>query len=80
MNKVWGVIAGAEDKNIFLERKLDEMKKTLGEVTVYVKENNVNRYDEKVRILQSDFFSQIKEITAKLELKTNSSDFFKYCH
>ena len=55
------------------------MKKTLVEVSTYVKENNTSRFDEKIRMLQSDFFSQIKELTSKLELKTNSSDFFKLC-
>ena len=36
------------------------MKKVLGEVSIYVKENNMSRYDEKIRMIQSDLFSQIK--------------------
>lgn len=49
------------------------------ELAAIIKENNVSRLEEKLKNLQTEIFTSIKEIKAKLEAKVNQSDYEKYC-
>lgn len=49
------------------------------DLAAIIKENNVSRLEEKLKNLQTEIFTSIKEIKAKLESKVNQSDYEKYC-
>jgi hypothetical protein len=43
-----------------------------------IKENNVSRLEEKVKNMQTEIFTSLKEIRAKLETKLNQNDHDKH--
>jgi hypothetical protein len=56
-----------------MERRLEEARKGVADLTTFAKENSMTRYDEKLKTMQSEFFSQLRELNVRIDSKTNSS-------
>ena len=52
--------------------------KNINDLTAMIKDNNVSRLEEKVKNMQTETFTSLKEIKAKLETKVNQTDYDKY--
>jgi hypothetical protein len=62
-----------EDRLSFSERKTDEKLKGINELATLVKENNVSKLDEKLKSLQTEIFTSLKEVKSKLEGKVSQT-------
>ena len=62
----------------FSERKTDEKLKGVNELASLVKENSISRLDDKMKGLQTEIFTNLKEIKTKLEGKVSQNDYDKY--
>lgn len=67
--KLWAKLDTMEDRLGFSQRKTEEKLKAINELATIVKENNVSKLDEKLKSLQTQIFTSLKEIKTKLETK-----------
>lgn len=51
----------------------------MSDLTSLIKENNVSRLEEKLKNMQTEVFTNLKELKAKLDTKVNVTDYDKYC-
>lgn len=58
--KLWAKLDTMEDRLGFSERKTEEKLKGINELATLVKENNVSRLDEKMKVLQTEIFTSLK--------------------
>lgn len=71
--KLWAKLDTMEDRLSFSERKTDEKLKGINELATLVKENNVSKLDEKLKSLQTEIFTSLKEVKSKLEGKVSQT-------
>lgn len=76
--KLWAKFDTIDDRVSFNERKIEERLKTIAELTSIIKENNVSRLEEKVKNMQTEIFTTLKEVKSKLETKFSQTDHDKY--
>jgi hypothetical protein len=69
-----------DDRLSFSERKTEEKLKGINELSILVKENNFSRLDEKLKSLQTEIFTNLKELKAKVEGKVVQTEYDKYRH
>lgn len=75
---MWAKFDTIDDRVSFNERKIEERMKTISDLTNLIKENNVSRLEEKVKNMQTEIFTSLKEIKGKLDTKLNQTDHDKY--
>jgi hypothetical protein len=59
--KLWAKIDTIEDRLSFSERKTEEKLKGINELASLVKENSLSRLDDKMKGLQTEIFTNLKE-------------------
>ena len=79
MVKLWAKLDTIEDRLSFNERKLEEKLRSISDLAAVIKENNVSRLEEKLKNMQTEIFTSLKEMRGKLETKLNQADYDKYC-
>lgn len=57
---------------------MDEKSKILNDLVSQQKENNWGKMDEKLKNLQTEIYTNIKDIRAKLDSKVNLPDYEKF--
>jgi predicted transcriptional regulator len=77
--KLWAKLDTIEDRLSFNERKLEEKLRSISDLAAVIKENNVSRLEEKLKNMQTEIFTSLKEMRGKLETKLNQADYDKYC-
>ena len=68
---MWAKIDTIDDRLSFSERKTEEKLKGVSELSTLVKENNFSKLDEKMKGLQTEIFTNLKELRTKIEGKVN---------
>jgi hypothetical protein len=58
---------------------LEEKLRSISDLAAVIKENNVSRLEEKLKNMQTEIFTSLKEMRGKLETKLNQADYDKYC-
>lgn len=79
INRIAGRVDIIEDKSRNIDRKGEEARRNLNEIALMVRENSSSKYDDRLRLLQSDLISQIKDLSNKLDSKTDIAEFNKSC-
>lgn len=77
INRIAGRVDIIEDKSRNIDRKGEEARRNLNEIALMVRENSSSKYDDRLRLLQSDLISQIKDLSNKLDSKTDIAEFNK---
>lgn len=63
-----------EDKVGFNERKLEDKLRLVSELSAALRENSSTRLEEKVKNLQTEVFSNFKDLRSSLESKVSQCD------
>ena len=79
MVKLWAKVDTIEDRLSFNERKMEERMKAVSELSNVIKENNSSKLEEKLKNLQTEMFTSLKELKGKVEGQVNLVDFEKHC-
>lgn len=79
MVKLWAKVDTIEDRLSFNERKMEERLKVVNELSAAIKENNSSRLEEKLKNLQTEVFTSLKELKTKVEGQVNQAEFEKHC-
>ena len=78
MVKMWAKIDTLDDRLSFSERKTDEKLRGVNELSTMVKENNFSKLDDKIKSMQTEIFTILKELRSKIESKVNQPEYDKY--
>lgn len=52
--------------------------RSINDLSSVIKENNVSRLEEKLKTLQTEVFTNLKEIKSKLETRVGQTEYDKY--
>jgi len=62
----------------FNERRLEERMRNINDLTNVIKENNVSKLEEKLKNLQTEVFTSLKEVKSKLETRVGQTEYDKF--
>jgi chromosome segregation ATPase len=73
--KLWAKADTLEDRLAFNERKLEEKMRVVSDLANVLKENNISRLEEKLKNLQTEIFTSIKELRVRVEGKVGQAEY-----
>ena len=79
MIKLWAKCDTLDDKIAFSDRRLEEKTRIINSLLDCQKENNWGKMEDKLKIFQTEMYSNLKDIKGKIDSKVNFPDYQKYC-